>query len=339
MTPKRLFVAGLLLAAIALALMVVAPADALRAWLAAMFLWSGVPVGSLGFLMIVRVVGGRWGHGLSLPFEAGALTLPIIAAALLPLLLGMAVLYPWVGAGGSGFRAAWLSPPWFALRSLLLLAGLGIASWALVRRRGPAVSVSSAGLLFLIPMMSIVAVDWLVSLDAGFHSSGFGLYALSIQFTVALMTAMWMLLGRQPDRTATLGALSITMILIWLYLAFTSYFIIWSGDLATVVGWYQQRGRGSWGVAIGISAVIESAAFLVLLLTKARHSARGLRALAAVIVFGKAIEAAWLVLPQGGEMRIGAVAMVALASAALGLIVVQAQQYLFDRRLAERTPE
>lgn len=333
------FVTGLVLAAIALALIAVAPADALRAWLAAMFLWSGVPVGSLAFLMIIRVVGGRWGHSLSLPFEAGALTLPIIAAALLPLLIGMAMLYPWVDAEGSGFKEAWLSPPWFVLRSLLLFTGLGIALWALVTRRGSAVTVSSAGLLFLIPMMSLVAVDWLVSLDAEFHSSGFGLYALSIQFTVALMSAIWVLLGRQPERTATLGALSITMILTWLYLAFTSYFIIWSGDLASVVGWYKQRGSGLWGVAVGVSAVIESVAFLILLFPKPRHSARALRVLAAVMILGKAVEAAWLVLPQSGVLRGSAVAMFALASAALGLIVVQAQQYLLDRRVAERAPQ
>lgn len=46
MTPRRLLIAGLLLSALALALIAVAPVEALRAWLAAAFLWSGVPIGS-----------------------------------------------------------------------------------------------------------------------------------------------------------------------------------------------------------------------------------------------------------------------------------------------------
>lgn len=339
MTARRLFVVGLVLAGIALTAVAIAPADALRAWLAAAFLWSGVPVGSLGLMMMIRLIGGRWGHILLPPLEAGALTLPIIAAALLPVLAGMALLYPWVAAPGSGFKGAWLSPPWFALRTLLLFAGLGLALWALVARRGPAVAISSAGLLFLAPIMSIVAVDWLVSLDADFHSSGFGLYALSVQFTVALMTAIWILLGRQPERTATLAALMLTLILIWLYLAFTSYFIIWSGDLADVVGWYKARGVGGWGLAYGLSAAIEAAAFVVLLFAKPRRSALALRSIAAAMIVGKALEAAWLVLPQAGPMRILPLALFALATVGLGLIVVQAQQLLLDRRIAQRVPE
>lgn len=339
MTARRLLVAGLVLVALSLALIAVAPADALRAWLAAAFLWSGVPIGSLGLMMTIRLTGGRWGHTLSPPLEAGALTLPIVALALLPVLAGMAILYPWVGTPMPGFKGGWLSPPWFVLRTLLLFAGLGLALWALVTRRGAAVAVASAGLLFLAPMMSLVAVDWLVSLDREFHSSGFGLYALSIQFTVALMTAIWILLGRQPDRTATLAALMLTLILIWLYLAFTSYFIIWSGDLTDVVGWYKARGSGGWGIAYGVSAAIEVIAFVILLFARPRRSARALRTIVVAMIIAKAVEAAWLVLPQAGPMRIVPLTLFALAAIGLGLVVVQAQQLLLDRRIAQRAPE
>jgi len=337
MKQRTLFLAGLALSALALVLIAIAPADALRAWLAATFLWSGVPIGSLGLLMTIHLTGGRWGHSLPPFLEAGALTLPILALAILPVLTGMTLLYPWIGGGMAGFKGAWLQPLSFVIRTVLLLAGLGLILWTLVTRRWSATALSSIGLIFLAPMTSVVMVDWLVSLDSEFHSSGFGLYVMSIQFTVALMSAIWVLLGRQPERTATLAALTITLVLTWLYLAFTSYFIVWSGDLASVVGWYRARGSGGWGVAIAIAALIEAGAFLALLLRRIRHSAAALRAIAAIMILGKVIEAAWLVLPQGGTMRSLPIALYALAAIGLGLVMVQAQQWLLDRRIAARS--
>lgn len=339
MTPRRLLIAGFMLSALVLVLIVVAPADALRAWLAATFLWSGVPIGSLGLLMSIHLIGGRWGYSLPPILEAGSLALPIIGVAILPVLGGMAVLYPWVGAPAAGFKGGWLSPLPFTLRTLILFAGLGLALWALVRRRGSAMAVSSIGLIFLAPVMSVVLVDWLLSLDPEFHSSGFGLYGMSIQFTVALMAAIWVLLGRQPQHVAALAALTITLVLSWLYLAFTSYFVIWSGDLASVVGWYKVRGAGGWGAAYAVSAIIEAVVFFVLLFPRPRRSPEALRAIAAAMIIGKAIEAAWLVLPQAGGMSVVAIALYIAAAVGLGLIVIQAQQLLLDGRIAERAPD
>jgi len=338
MTARRLLIAGLVLAAVELALIALAPADALRGWLAAAFLWSGVPIGALGFIMIIHLTGGRWGHSTLPTLEAAALTLPVAAATLLPVLAGMSVLYPWASAAPEGFKGGWLAPLPFTLRSVILFAGLGLALWALVRRRGSAVAISAIGLIFLVPMLSLVLVDWLLSLDPEFHSSGFGLYAMSIQFTVGWMAAMWLLLRRQPERTAALGALAITLVLVWLYLAFTSYFIIWSGDLDDVVGWYKVRGQGGWGIAYAIAAIIEAVAFVILLFTRPRNSARWLRGIAVAMIGGKVVEAAWLVLPQGGPVRLGAVALYLLAVVALGLVFGSTHCLLFDHRVAERSP-
>src|SRR3546814_14443621 len=70
MSARRLIGAGLLLACCALALMIIAPAEALRGWLGALFLWSGVPLGALGLILSIRIIGGRWGPRLLPSFEA-----------------------------------------------------------------------------------------------------------------------------------------------------------------------------------------------------------------------------------------------------------------------------
>src|SRR3546814_14408186 len=92
------------------------------------------------------------------------------------------------------------------------------------------------------------------------------------------------------------------MVLLCRQFAVTSYFFAWSCNRASLVGWYQGRSHGGWGIAIGICTVIEVLAFLLLLLRRVRHSAPTLRMIAAVMLGGKAIEAAWLVLLRQGEI-------------------------------------
>lgn len=338
MSARHALAFGLLLSAGALLAIAVAPADALRAWLAATFLWSGLPLGALGLMMTMRLTGGRWDRALPPFLEAGALTLPIAFAAMLPVLLGLGLLYPWASHPLPGFKGAWLSPLPFALRTLLLYLGAGTILWALVARRGPATAISAIGLLFLLPMQTFTLTDWLLALEPDFHSSGFALYAMTIQFNVALAVAVWLLLGRQPERTAALGAILMTLTLTWLYLAFSHYIILWSGNLADVAGWYRERGRGGWGVAYAICAVTEVGAFLSLVAPSVRRSATGLRAVAAALLLARLPEGAWLVLPVGGALRAGPVALYLLAVTGLGAIFVSAQILLLDRRIAARTP-
>jgi hypothetical protein len=333
----RLF-GGLVLCAIALLLVIAAPADALHAWLAAAFLWSGLPFGSLGLLMVMRVTAGRWDQALPVYLEAGALTLPIAFLALLPPLFGMRLLYPWMTEVLTGFKGWWLAPLPFLGRTILLFLGASLVLWTLVARRGPALAIASAGLLFMLPMLTFVLTDWIVSLDLEFHSSGFGLYAMAIQFTVALMAAIWLLLGRQPWQTAALAPIMITLILIWIYLAFTHYIIVWSGNLASVVGWYAVRENSGWAAAYTFTAVTEAAGFLALIFPGPRHSAAWLRAIAAMVVLGKLLEAAWLVLPEAGAMRPGAIALYLLTAIALGLVFLSTQELLLDWRVAARVP-
>lgn len=338
MTARRVLLLGLILSALALLAIAVVPAMALQAWLAAALLWSGLPLGSLGLLMVMRLTGGRWDQALPPFFEAGALTLPLSLLALLPVIAGLQVLYPWAAHPLPGFKGTWLSPLPFVLRTLALYGGAGAALWGLVTRRWPALVVASAGLIFLLPMLTFVLTDWVLSLEPDFHSSGFPLYAMATQFNVALMTAIVLLCTYQPERTAALGAIMITLTLIWLYLAFTHYIIIWSGNLTDVAGWYRERDSGGWSAAYAVCAVTEAGAFLALVSPKVRRSASALRTVAVAVLLSKVIEAAWLVLPAKGPVGLAAVALYGLAAVGLGMVFIAAQVMLLRWRIAARAP-
>jgi hypothetical protein len=290
---RRLLLAAVPLAA-ALAAVALDP-GLLAGWLVAFVFWSGLPVGALCLLLMLRLVPGTWREALLPPTRALLPLLPLAAVAALPVLAGVGALYPWATEDpGGGFRGLWLTPWFFIVRSVVFFLVAGIFVLTGTRSRGAA----ALGLILLVPLDTIVATDWLMSLDPAFHSSGFGLYILSIQVTMALAS---LVLLRRPGPHAhppVLGALLFGALLLWAYFAFMQYFIIWSDDLPPLVAWYERRGAPPWSAVAWLSAVLQFAPLLMLLFPPFRRSGTWVRRLSAAILAGKALELAWLVLPE-----------------------------------------
>ncbi|MGF1623608.1 MAG: hypothetical protein ACFCVH_01885 [Alphaproteobacteria bacterium] len=312
---------------------------ALAAWLSAAFLWSAMPIGAVGLLMTMRLVPGRWRVELAIPVEAQAVLLPLAALALLPVLFGIGGLYPWADAAPDGFRSAYLQPWFFSLRSALWLGLLGVTSWLLIVRRGRGRAIAAGGLLAYPVLGSLVGVDWLMSREPDFHSSGYGLYVLSIQMTVALLAgcAARLLASRREPRSGAFGALILTALLLWGYLAFMQYFITWSSDKPAGVDWYQARADGVWGYALWALVVLQAAAILLLLDAQVRRSRRWLLLVIGLAFAGKLLESAWLVLP-GDDVP--ALLLTLVAFAGLGTLfvagLVLALRARVQRRLGAR---
>ena len=67
-----------------------------RSYLLAFTFWIGLPLGSLGILMIHHVGGGTWGFSIRRLLEAGTRTLPLLFVLSLPILFfGLYNLYEW----------------------------------------------------------------------------------------------------------------------------------------------------------------------------------------------------------------------------------------------------
>ncbi|MGE0004290.1 MAG: hypothetical protein AB7S92_01755 [Parvibaculaceae bacterium] len=322
---------GLSLAALAIA--VVSPA-ALAGWLTAFAFWSSLPLGALLMVMMMRIIPGTWREELGPASEAALLLTPLAALAAIPVLAGLPALYGWAGkTGGSGFQGVYLQPWFFTLRTVLFFALSGALAFLLLRRRDLAMPVATVGLIVFVLFHTVIAVDWLMSLDAGFHSSGFGLYVLSIQATIALAALLVVRLagGGTAERTGTLGGLLLTALLLWAYLAFMQYFIIWSDNLPASVEWYQRRGHGAWAAVEYMIGTLGLAPIFLLLLAPVRRSRAWLIALCCAALLGKALEIAWLVLPGNGAGPAAALAALS-AHAGLGALIGAALGEAMRRR-------
>jgi hypothetical protein len=226
----------------------------------------------------------------------------------------------------------------FVLRALVWYAILFALAYVLVLRGRRALPVACLGLVVVPVYGALISTDWLLSLDPGFASSGFGLYVLDIQMLTAfaLMVIALTLSGRGLERPGILGAVLLTLLLFWGYLAFMHFVITWSNNLPPGVAWYQRRG-GGWGLAMWVVAASRLLPAFLLFFQTIRRSPSVLRLLSMAVVLGSVLELGWLTLPAsppaaGWE----AVALFIFANIAMAALTAGAFVRSFAWRLARR---
>jgi hypothetical protein len=319
---RLLPVVGVAACAIALLLALFDPHAAIAGWLVGFSFWSSLPIGALALVMMMRLIPGGWREELEPPGQALLLLLPAAALAVLPVLLGLRSVYPWTAEAGKGLHAIYMSAPAFVLRTVIFFAVTCVLAFLLLGRPGWSTPLSAGGLVVLVLLDTTIVVDWLMSLDPEFHSSGFGLYVLCIQMTVALavQTLMRLSAGDAGERRGLLGGLLLCAMLFWAYFAFMQYFIIYSNNLPPEVAWYRRRAEGGWSAIEYAIAVLHLGPGFLLFFPPIRVSRGWLAGLCVLVLIGSLLEMAWLVLPNRETTSALDVIAASVASLGLGLL-------------------
>ena len=325
----------------------------LRAWLVAALTGIALPLGAMAVLMTHNLTGGQWGEPVRAPLKAVVATLPLMLVAFVPLLLGARVLLPWTGDLSGLPEVVWhktfyLNLPFFHARFALyaviwLILAARLSVWRGDRRSTP---VSAGGLVLWALTTTFFAFDWIMGLEPAWYSDILGLIFMGSALSMALALP-FLLPGVYPDaerRPALEGArrdlahLWLAAILFWVFVAFSQYLIIWSGDLPHEIRWYTHRGQGGWQwLALAMMTLCGALPFAALLPAGWKRRARPLAVLAALVLLGHALEFAWLVLPAyyPHHWPLGWRSPVALLTlAAPGLLLIRR----YRSRRAEGTP-
>lgn len=315
---------------------------ALSAWAAAAIGWSEIAIGALAMLMMVQLVGGSWRPLLRGPLAAGAATLPVVAIAFVPVLIGIGWIYPWadphVAAALPAFKAAWLSPAFFIVRTIVYFAVfIGLQQALLRAPEENRDAIAAPGLILYALLASLAGVDWLESIEPSFHSSEFGLIFLSGQWLGGLSFALLIVLSRIRDGAPPVAAgVFVTALLFWGYLQAMQYIVIWSGNIPIEVRWYVERTETGWVfVTWSLVALQFVLPFLALLRPSVRASRHAMTVIAAVTIALRLVEAAWELLPATGLPVIPTVLLVFAGWAAIGGFGA----FWFLRRLPEVEPQ
>ncbi len=300
-----------------------------QSYLLAFLFWLGIALGSLGFLLLHFLTGSHWGLAIRRITEAAAGTFWLLAIFFIPVLVGMPSLFPWVQHPLAApdlnlqFKNAYLSVPFFIVRAVIYFAIWIFMGWTVNRlsarwstagdlnARSRLVGWGAAGVIIYFVTMTFASTDWMMSTNPYWHSTIYGMMVVIGQSLTALSFAVLVLnlfpslgLGRSWNFRTTpvpyqdLGALLLTLVMGWAYLAYFQLLIQWAGNLPRDVSWYVDRTQGGW-LTVGIFvALFEFAVpFLILLSTRVRHNMRLLAGLGIVLVFTYLVNLYWQIIP------------------------------------------
>jgi hypothetical protein len=259
------------------------PEQFYHSWLVAFAYFLSIALGGLFFVMAHFVTKAGWGVVVRRTAENMAITVPLLALAFVPVVLGMHDLYHWTHADAVEHdaliagKAPFLNSGFFIGRAVFyFLCWSLLALWyrnASVRQDSsgdPGITrrltaFAGPGIIVFALTVTFAAFDWLMSLDPHWYSTIYGVYffagCLVGAFAFLILVAVSMNRSGQLRGVVTvehfhdLGKLLFAFTVFWSYIAFSQFFLIWYGNIPEETAWYLHRMEGSWRTLTMLLAV------------------------------------------------------------------------------------
>jgi hypothetical protein len=222
------------------------------------------------------------------------------------------------------FKRPMLNPTAFIVTGLVCFAIWGLYTWrlnSLGLKRDAASSdttpewikrmenISGPGVLVYAITMSAAAIYWVMSLDPTWYSSVYGLLFLVAQAYSVLALGIIVSIGlskAEPFKTILrqteqhdLGKFTFAFVMLNIYLAFSQFLIIWSGNLPEEIPWYLDRIRGGWGVIVTLDFIFHwLIPFSLLLSRDLKRNKKRLARVCQWMIFARAFDLVWLIEPN-----------------------------------------
>lgn len=278
-------------------------AVAARAWLCAFVLISMIPIGSLGLLLVHGISGGRWGNEFAPALVPAARTIPLLLLLFLPVIVFRPLIYNWNALDVPyDVRAHYLNAVLFDAHTLIGIAVWSVLAWTQAWRNQ---LFAALGLIAQIILVSFLPADWVLTIQPGAKSAGFGL-GFGIEQMFAAIAFAAILAPQGPGRpNRDLAGIMVTTLLGTVYFLYMQFLITWYGNIPAKVHWFAVRSRGAWET-VGLLAFLLGAAlpFLAILHAWVRREPRALRWVAALVLLGIALHVGWMTLPAFGPRAI-----------------------------------
>jgi hypothetical protein len=287
-----------------------------------------IGLGCLFIVALEHVVGAKWSIPLRrIPERLSGLAVLMGFAALLAL-FSLRILYPWTHAESLrnpviAGKAGWLNIPFFFLRVVVCL-GLWIIAHRIfvggsIRQdqdQDPRFNLRARRFapifMFIFGItITVVAFDWISSLEPTWYSDIFGVYVFAGTFLAGLAATTLAVLylknrGRLeevgPDHLYNLGGFLFAFTVFWSYIGFAQYLLMWYANMPEEVFWYKERLQGGWGILLLALAVLHFLVpFFVLIPREAKSNTKFLFWVAALMLVSHWLDLYWMIFPVLGS--------------------------------------
>jgi hypothetical protein len=283
-------------------------------------------LGALFLVALEHLVDARWSVPIRrVPERLASLLLPLTPVALVALLSLPTLFHKWTGPEAAHHaivagKAAWLNVPFFSLRVVICLV-LWLVSYRILvggslrqdASKDPRVNVrlrrfAPAFMAIFAFTVTVVAFDWISSLEPEWYSDIFGVYVFAGTFLAGLaattLAVLWLksrgrLAAVRGDHLFNLGGLLFAFTVFWSYIGFAQYMLMWYADLPEEIFWYQQRIDGPWRIVALLLALVHFfIPFFALITRDAKSDPRRLARVGALVLFAHLLDLYWLVVPS-----------------------------------------
>lgn len=263
-----------------------APQPTMFSYLLAFCYWLGISVAFTIMMAIFLTAKAKWPTLFRRTMETLGCNVVVFVPLILPLLLGMKYIFPWVDPGAWVFpgtegqhftpvemhhlhnKHPYLNQTFFYIRQAIYFAVWIIVSW---RLRAWSTEQDTTGALeltvkqrrfapgslpFLGLTLTFAAFDWLMSLTPLWQSTIFGIYYFAGSFQAAFCVLMLTTVNaRGKDEFGSLattahyhnlGKLMLAFTAFWAYAALSQFLLIWIANLPEEAGWFKLRIEGPW---------------------------------------------------------------------------------------------
>jgi hypothetical protein len=323
---QRSLVLGVIGAIASVAGAFIAPESFYSAYLTGFMFWLGLSLGCMAILMLYHLVGGSWGTVIRRILESGMMTLPLMFVLFIPILLNLPKLYKWAQPDqlASNAKLAEIAGSYLNFNGILIRYIFYFAIWmgmayflnrwsteqdsiagqSTLRFR----ALSSIGLVIYSLTISFAVIDWVMSLQARWISTIYGMLFIAGEALSAFCFCVVIesILGKRRPMSSYIsetevhdhGKLMLAFVMVWAYFNFSQWLIIWAGNLPEEIVWYMRRMNGGWEL-VGLFLVVFHFAvpFALLLSRRLKRKVGSLVWLASWLLLMRMIDIYWHIEP------------------------------------------
>ncbi len=216
-------------------------------------------------------------------------------------------------------KSPYLNMSFFLIRFFAIIGIMTLFFYLIIRNSGKQdsnpdqkytrVNVRLAAILipFFGISITLISIDWLMSLEPHWFSTIFGIYyfagSLLASFAVLTIFAVtlkeWKILpdflGR--DHYYNLGAFMFAFLNFWAYIAFSQLLLIWYANVPEETFWFKEKFVGTWGYfSIGLIFVQFLIPYAALVSQPSKSNFKRLKIMAIWIIFAHFYDLYWLVM-------------------------------------------
>lgn len=288
--------------------------------------FTSIALASMIMVMIHHITKSSWGTVLRRIPESFFANIWIWSIFIIPVLIGMSTLYSWTNTEYIADdpimvgKIPYLNVPFFVIRQLLYFAIWGYLGhrlykvsiemdktndWGLAQALR---NLSAPGILIFALTIAFASFDWLMSLDAHWFSTMFGVYffAMSFQalFPILILMVFW--LHKKEILKNTIGKAHIYDLGAWFfgfsvfyaYIAFSQFLLIYYANIPEETLWFYHRLEGSWEwVTYSLLFGRFIIPFILLLNRDTKHNQKLLVFTSILVIVMHFVEIYWIIMP------------------------------------------